>query len=88
MSRLTGGAPDAVIDEDRLWDDIMAFAEITEVKRPYTRRSFSPAFVEGRAWLADQFPILDSEIDQRFRGGLAAALGVAQQQGYWQTESV
>jgi DNA-binding SARP family transcriptional activator len=43
-----------------------------------------PAF----AWLADQFPILDGEIDQRFRGGLAAALGRAQQQGYWQTESV
>jgi N-carbamoyl-L-amino-acid hydrolase len=33
----------------------MALAEITEPDRPYTRRSFSPLFLEGRAWLAMRF---------------------------------
>jgi beta-ureidopropionase / N-carbamoyl-L-amino-acid hydrolase len=43
------------LDADRLWADIMALAEITEPDRPYTRRSFSPLFLEGRRWLADRF---------------------------------
>ncbi len=43
------------LDADRLWADIMALAEITEPERPYTRRSFSPLFLEGRRWLADRF---------------------------------
>jgi N-carbamoyl-L-amino-acid hydrolase len=33
----------------------MALAEITDPARPYTRRSFSPLFLEGRAWLAKRF---------------------------------
>ena len=40
------------LDADRLWADVMALAEITDPNRPYTRRSFSPLFLEGRAWLA------------------------------------
>jgi beta-ureidopropionase / N-carbamoyl-L-amino-acid hydrolase len=43
------------LDADRLWADIMALAEITEGDRPYTRRSFKPLFLDGRAWLADRF---------------------------------
>ena len=43
------------LDADRLWADIMALAEITEPERPYTRRSFSPLFMEGRAFLARRF---------------------------------
>ena len=43
------------LDADRLWADIMALAEITEPERPYTRRSFSPLFLKGRAWLAQRF---------------------------------
>jgi beta-ureidopropionase / N-carbamoyl-L-amino-acid hydrolase len=43
------------IDVDRLWDDVMALAEITDPKHPYTRRSFTPLFLQGRAWLADRF---------------------------------
>ena len=43
------------IDGDRLWADLIALAAITEPDRPYTRRSFSPRFLEGRAWLADKF---------------------------------
>ena len=42
------------IDRERLWADVMALAAITDPQRPYTRRSFSPLFVEGRAWLRDR----------------------------------
>src|SRR5260370_32911558 len=43
------------LDGDRLWADVMALAEITDPARPYTRRSFSPLFLQGRAWLAKRF---------------------------------
>lgn len=43
------------IDGARLWADLMALAEITEPDRPYTRRSFSSKFLQGRAWLADRY---------------------------------
>jgi N-carbamoyl-L-amino-acid hydrolase len=43
------------LDADRLWADVMALAEITDPARPYTRRSFTPLFLEGRAWLARRF---------------------------------
>jgi N-carbamoyl-L-amino-acid hydrolase len=43
------------LDADRLWSDIMALAEITDPARPYTRRSFTALFLEGRAWLAQRF---------------------------------
>jgi beta-ureidopropionase / N-carbamoyl-L-amino-acid hydrolase len=41
----------ASVDSVRLWEDLMALGAITEPNRPYTRRSFSPLFDEGRAWL-------------------------------------
>jgi N-carbamoyl-L-amino-acid hydrolase len=40
------------LDADRLWRDVMALGEITDPALPYTRRSFSPLFQRGRAWLA------------------------------------
>jgi N-carbamoyl-L-amino-acid hydrolase len=43
------------VDGVRLWNDLMALAEITDPDRPYTRRSFSPRFLEGRDWLAQRF---------------------------------
>jgi beta-ureidopropionase / N-carbamoyl-L-amino-acid hydrolase len=43
------------LDADRLWADIMALAEITDPARPWTRRSFTALFLEGRAWLAERF---------------------------------
>jgi beta-ureidopropionase / N-carbamoyl-L-amino-acid hydrolase len=43
------------LDPDRLWADVMALAQITDPERPYTRRSFTALFLEGRAWLARQF---------------------------------
>jgi N-carbamoyl-L-amino-acid hydrolase len=43
------------IGRQRLWDDLMALAAITDPDKPYTRRSFSPRFLEGRAWLRRRF---------------------------------
>jgi len=43
------------VSADRIWFDLMALAEITEPGRPYTRRSFSEKFLEGRAWLQERF---------------------------------
>jgi beta-ureidopropionase / N-carbamoyl-L-amino-acid hydrolase len=43
------------LDADRLWADVMALAEITDPERPYTRRSFTALFLEGRGWLARKF---------------------------------
>lgn len=43
------------VDADRLWADVMALAQITEPAKPYTRRSFTPLFDEGRSWLKARF---------------------------------
>lgn len=43
------------IDSERLWQDLMALAAITDPERPFTRRSFSPLFLKGRDWLKQRF---------------------------------
>jgi N-carbamoyl-L-amino-acid hydrolase len=43
------------LDADRLWADVMALADITDPAKPYTRRSFTALFLEGRVWLARRF---------------------------------
>jgi N-carbamoyl-L-amino-acid hydrolase len=45
----------SVIDAVRLWDDVMSLAAITDPGRPYTRRSFSARFLQGRDWLRQRF---------------------------------
>jgi N-carbamoyl-L-amino-acid hydrolase len=53
------------IDRAAFAADIEALAAITEPDRPWTRRSFSPRFLEGRAFLARRFEAagLDVRID-------------------------
>jgi N-carbamoyl-L-amino-acid hydrolase len=43
------------LDADRLWSDIMALADITDPARPYTRRSFTALFLDGRDLIAQRF---------------------------------
>lgn len=43
------------LDADRLWGDVMALADITDPARPYTRRSFTALFLEGRELLLKRF---------------------------------
>jgi beta-ureidopropionase / N-carbamoyl-L-amino-acid hydrolase len=52
---LTPAPSNTRIDGDLLWADLMSLAEITDPAMPYTRRSFSPRFLEGRHWLEDKF---------------------------------
>lgn len=53
------------VDGQRVWGDLMALGEITEPGRPYTRRSFSGRYEEGRTWLADRMRAagLDVRVD-------------------------
>lgn len=43
------------VNSQRIADDLDALAGITEPGRPYTRRAFTPRFMEGRAWLERRF---------------------------------
>jgi N-carbamoyl-L-amino-acid hydrolase len=52
---MTRASTNLGVDGGRLWDDIMALAKITDPAAPYTRRSFSDLFLEGRRWLTGRF---------------------------------
>lgn len=43
------------INAARLWQRLETLSTITEPDRPWTRRSFTPKFLEGRQWLTEQF---------------------------------
>ncbi len=43
------------VDRARLQADFNALADLTEPGRPWTRRSFTPLFLEGRAYLKGRF---------------------------------
>jgi beta-ureidopropionase / N-carbamoyl-L-amino-acid hydrolase len=45
---MSGNLP---VDAARIAEDIDALARLTEPGRPWTRRVFSPLFLEGRAYL-------------------------------------
>ncbi|HWU00894.1 MAG TPA: Zn-dependent hydrolase [Terriglobales bacterium] len=62
------------IDGNRLWSDLMAIAEITEDGIPYTRRSFSPLFIEGRRWLRQKFEEAGLEVRTDAAGNLIGRL--------------
>ncbi len=53
------------INQQRYWDLLMQLAEITDPERPYTRRSFSDLFLDGRQWLTEQMQAagLETHID-------------------------
>lgn len=58
------------IDGDRLWRRLHALAEITEEGQPWTRRSFTPKFLEGRAWLKEVFAEAGLETETDAAGNL------------------
>lgn len=53
------------VNADRLWQRLEALSRITDPERPWTRRSFTPLFLEGRRWLAEEFRAagLEPQID-------------------------
>ncbi|MBA2933540.1 Zn-dependent hydrolase [Sphingomonas sp. CGMCC 1.13654] len=62
------------IDPARLWDDLMAIGAITEPDRPWTRRSFSPLFLEGRAFLRDRLEAAGLQVRIDTAGNLIGRL--------------
>jgi N-carbamoyl-L-amino-acid hydrolase len=54
------------INADRLWRRLEALSRITDPERPWTRRSFTPLFLEGRQWLQEEFRAagLEPRIDE------------------------
>jgi N-carbamoyl-L-amino-acid hydrolase len=66
--------PDRPIDGARLWADVMALAEITDPAHPYTRRSFSPLFLQGRDWLRRRFEQADLAVRLDAGGNLIGRL--------------
>lgn len=53
------------INGELYWQQLMQLAEITDPDKPYTRRSFTSRFLQGRAWLTQQFEAagLETHID-------------------------
>lgn len=65
------------IDADRLWRRIEALSRITDPDRPWTRRSFTPRFLEGRTWLAAEFQAAGLETSIDAAGNLVGRLAGA-----------
>ncbi|MCU4180397.1 Zn-dependent hydrolase [Bosea sp. BH3] len=62
------------IDRDRLWARLETLSRITEPDMPWTRRSFTPRFLEGRAWLAEEFRAVGLETTLDAGGNLIGRL--------------
>ena len=58
------------INADRLWQNLMALAQITEEGQEWTRRSFTPKFLEGRKWLENAFSEAGLKIETDAGGNL------------------
>lgn len=63
-----------VINSERYWQLLMDLAKITEPDMPYTRRAFSPMFLQGREWLTEQFRKAGLETSVDTAGNLVGRL--------------
>ena len=58
------------INAERLWGRLEALSHITEEDQPWTRRSFTPKFLEGREWLRQAFTGAGLEVEVDAAGNL------------------
>ena len=65
------------INQDRLWRRIETLSGITDPERPWTRRSFTARFLEGREWLAAEFREAGLETELDAAGNLIGLLAGA-----------
>lgn len=63
------------IDPARLWADIEGLAALTEPERPWTRRSFSPLFAQGRAYLRRRMEDAGLSVSIDAAGNMIGRLG-------------
>lgn len=59
-----------IVNSKRLWEDLMAIAEFTLPDHPFTRRSFSDLFIDGRRWLREKFQSAGFEVRTDDAGNL------------------
>lgn len=57
-------------NESRYWDMLMELGTITDPGQPYTRRSFSERFLEGRQWLTEKMQALGLRVHIDAAGNL------------------
>lgn len=67
------------IDAERLWRRLEALSRITDPEKPWTRRSFTPRFLEGRRWLEDEFRSAGLEPEVDAGGNLVARIEGSEQ---------
>lgn len=58
------------LNADRLWQRVETLSEMTLPEVPWTRRAFSPLFLEARAWLRQEFITAGLEVHQDAGGNL------------------
>ena len=62
------------INAQRVWERLSTLATITEPDSPWTRRSFTPKFLQGRKWIAHQFEQAGLVVSMDAGGNLIARL--------------
>ena len=65
------------VNAGRIAEDIDALAKITEPDHPWTRRAFSPLFLEGRAYIEARMKAAGLETRMDAAGNLIAYLDLA-----------
>ncbi|WP_153101161.1 Zn-dependent hydrolase [Paraburkholderia hayleyella] len=59
------------LNAERLWQRVQTLAGMTRPDTPWTRRAFSPEFLEARAWLRTEFAAAGLTVTQDAAGNLA-----------------
>ncbi|HEY9281745.1 MAG TPA: Zn-dependent hydrolase [Eoetvoesiella sp.] len=62
--------PQIQIDTDRLWQRVTKLAEFTRTDTPWTRRAFTPLFIQARQWLTKEFHAAGLEVRLDSAGNL------------------
>lgn len=62
------------INAERLWARVEQLSKMTAPDMPWTRRAFSPLFLEARAWLREQFLAAGMTVHQDDGGNLIGRL--------------
>ncbi|WP_050464664.1 Zn-dependent hydrolase [Herbaspirillum autotrophicum] len=62
------------LNAERLWQRVETLSTMTLPDVPWTRRAFSPLFVEARAWLREQFIAAGMQVHQDAGGNLVGRL--------------
>lgn len=58
------------LNADRLWGHVETLSKMTLPDVPWTRRAFSPLFMESRAWLQKEFAVAGLQVRQDAGGNL------------------